>query len=254
MNHRFADKAVLITGAGSGIGRACAQRFAAEGASICAVDRDLEAARTTVANLEGAGKKFAVGMDVALPSSVDAGFAQGLEGLGSVDVVVNSAGIREIVSCLELSADEWTRVISVNLTGTFLVSQVAARHMVERQRGGKIVNLASVAGLTAVPNRAAYVASKHGVVGLTKEMALELGPHNIQINAVCPGVVQTSMTADYFDDPARISALEKVHVAGRWAQPEEIANVIAFLASAEAAFITGSTYPVDGGFLAGRIF
>ena len=126
--------------------------------------------------------------------------------------------------------------------------------MIAQGRGGKIVNLASVAGLVGVPNRAAYVSSKHAVVGLTKEMAMELAEHDIQVNAVAPGVVETGMTAGYFDDPSVVASLRRLHPAGRWAQPEEIANLILFLASAEAHFITGATYPIDGGFMAGKSF
>ena len=153
---------------------------------------------------------------------------------------------------LNYHSAEWQRVIATNLTGTFLCSQAVAQYLVKQGKGGKIVNLASVAGLMAVPNRAAYVASKHAVVGLTKEMALELADKNIQVNAVAPGVVRTSMTESYFDKPDVIEGLKKAHPAGRWAQPEEIANLILFLASPEAEFVTGATFPIDGGFSAGK--
>ena len=126
--------------------------------------------------------------------------------------------------------------------------------MVGQGRSGKIVNLASVAGLMAVPNRAAYVSSKHAVVGLTKEMAMELGDKNIQVNAIAPGVVETAMTASYFGNTELVASLKKVHPAGRWAQPEEIAGLILFLASDKADFITGATFPIDGGFAAGKAF
>jgi meso-butanediol dehydrogenase/(S,S)-butanediol dehydrogenase/diacetyl reductase len=174
--------------------------------------------------------------------------------LGRINILVNSAGVREIVPFLQLPFAEWQRVISVNLTGTFLCGQAVARHMVERGEGGKIVNLASVAGLMAVPNRAAYVSSKHAVVGLTKEMALELADKGIQVNAVAPGVVRTSMTESYFDKPDILEGLKRAHPAGRWAQPQEIANLILFLASSEADFVTGATFTIDGGFAAGKGF
>lgn len=251
MSGRFAAKRVVITGAGSGIGRACAERFASEGATVCALDIDRESAQRTADNL-GAGH-LAASLDVTDAAEITRVIGE-LAAHGLPDILINSAGIREIVSCLELDPGQWAQVIAVNLTGTFLVSQAVARQMVDRGTGGKIVNLASVAGLTAVPNRAAYVASKHGVVGLTKEMAMELGPHNIQVNAVGPGVVETGMTAGYFDDEALAASIRKMHSAGRWAQPHEIAAVICFLASNEADFITGATYPVDGGFLAGKGF
>ena len=180
---------------------------------------------------------------------------QAVAGLGSLDVLINSAGVREIVPFLELPAEEWLKVIGTNLTGTFLCSQAFAQHLIaqgKENKGGKIINLSSVAGLMGVPNRAAYVASKHGVVGLTKEMSMELADKNIQVNAIAPGVVETAMTAGYFDNPAIVASLKKAHPAGRWAQPEEIARLMLFLASEDADFMTGATIPIDGGFVAGK--
>jgi meso-butanediol dehydrogenase/(S,S)-butanediol dehydrogenase/diacetyl reductase len=252
---RFTNKCILVTGGGSGIGRAVCLAFAREGANIGVADVNRESAESTVYEV----KKFdrqavALQVDVADPESVQTMVKQATAALGGLDVLVNSAGVREIVPFLLLPFAEWQRIISINLTGTFLCSQAVAQYLVTQGRGGKIVNLASVAGLTAVPNRAAYVSSKHAVVGLTKEMALELADKNIQVNAVAPGVVRTSMTESYFDKPQVIDGLKKAHPAGRWAQPEEIANLILFLASPEADFITGATFPIDGGFMAGKSF
>jgi meso-butanediol dehydrogenase/(S,S)-butanediol dehydrogenase/diacetyl reductase len=252
---RFTNKCVLVTGGGSGIGRAVCLAFAREGANIGVADVNRESAESTVYEV----KKFerqavALQVDVADPESVQTMVKQATAALGGLDVLVNSAGVREIVPFLLLPFAEWQRIISINLTGTFLCSQAVAQYLVTQGRGGKIVNLASVAGLTAVPNRAAYVSSKHAVVGLTKEMALELADKNIQVNAVAPGVVRTSMTESYFDQPQVVEGLKKAHPAGRWALPEEIANLIVFLASPEADFITGATFPIDGGFMAGKSF
>ena len=252
---RFANTRVLVTGAGSGIGRATCLAFGKEGAALAVADVNLEAAQASVDTLADAGAKaVAVQLDVTRPDSVTAAVDHAVGALGGLDILVNSAGVREIVAFLELDFAEWQRVIATNLSGTFLCSQTVARRMIAQGRGGKIVNLASVAGLVGVPNRAAYVSSKHAVVGLTKEMAMELAEHDIQVNAVAPGVVETGMTAGYFDNPNVVASLRRLHPAGRWAQPEEIANLILFLASAEAHFITGATYPIDGGFMAGKSF
>jgi meso-butanediol dehydrogenase/(S,S)-butanediol dehydrogenase/diacetyl reductase len=252
---RFENKRVLVTGAGSGIGQATCLAFAREGAAVAGADMNLEAAQETAQKVTAmGGKAAALQLDVTQPDFVNAVVKRTENELGGIDILVNSAGVREIVAFLELDFAEWQRVISTNLNGTFLCSQAAARQMIAQGQGGKIINLASVAGLVGVPNRAAYVSSKHAVVGLTKEMAMELAEHDIQVNAIAPGVVETGMTAGYFDDPHVVESVRKLHPARRWAQPEEIANLILFLSSAEAHFITGATYPIDGGFMAGKSF
>ncbi len=250
---RFENTGILITGAGSGIGRAASLAFAEEGAAIAVADLRLEAAQATASAVEELGRTaVALQVDVTQPDSVQAMVERAVAGLGSLDVLINSAGVREIVPFLELPAEEWLKVIGTNLTGTFLCSQAVAQHLIAQNKGGKIINLSSVAGLMGVPNRAAYVASKHGVVGLTKEMGMELADKHIQVNAIAPGVVETAMTAGYFDNPAIVASLKKVHPAGRWAQPEEIARLMLFLASEDADFMTGATIPIDGGFVAGK--
>lgn len=250
---RFQDRAVLVTGGGSGIGQQVCYAAAAEGAKVAVGDLDLERAQATAAEIgKRKGEAHAFSVDVADPESA-AQFVEAAEtALGRLDVLVNSAGIREIVSVLDLSFEEWRRVIDVNLSGTFLTSQAFARRLVNQDKPGQIVNLASTLGLMAAPKRAAYTASKHGVVGLTRQMALELGEKRIRVNAVAPGVVRTPLTERYFQDPAYAQAIRDIHALGRWAEPQEIANAILFLAAEENGFITGSILTVDGGWTIGK--
>jgi NAD(P)-dependent dehydrogenase (short-subunit alcohol dehydrogenase family) len=250
---RFQDRGVVVTGGGSGIGQQVCYAASAEGARIAVGDLDLERAEATAAEIRRRkGEAYAFQVDVANPTSA-AGFIEAAEAsLGRLDVLVNSAGIREIVSVLDLSFEEWQRVINVNLTGTFLPSQAFARRIVQQGKTGQIVNLASTLGLMAAPNRAAYTASKHGVVGLTREMALELGDKGVRVNAVAPGVVRTPLTERYFQEPAYAQAIRDIHALGRWAEPDEIARAILFLADETNGFITGTILTVDGGWTIGK--
>jgi meso-butanediol dehydrogenase/(S,S)-butanediol dehydrogenase/diacetyl reductase len=172
--------------------------------------------------------------------------------LGRLDVLVNSAGVREIVSVLELSLEEWNRVMGINVTGTFLCSQAFARAVIAQGRKAAIVNLASTLGMVAAPNRAAYTASKHAVVGLTKEMGMELGDKGIRVNAVGPGVIRTPLTERYFQDAEYVRRIKGLHALERWGEPDEVAKAILFLASDDASFCTGTTLMVDGGWTAGK--
>jgi len=250
---RFQDQAVLVTGGGSGIGRQVGLSAAREGGRIAIGDLDGERAAAVAAEIRAAGGEAqGFALDVADPDSV-AQFVTGAEtALGRLDVLVNSAGVREIASVLDLPLAEWQRVVTINLTGTFLASQAFARRLVAQGKPGRIVNLASTLGLMAAPNRAAYTASKHGVVGLTKEMALELGDRGIRVNAVAPGVIRTPLTERYFQDPEMAATIRGLHATGTWGEPDDIARAILFLAEEGNGFMTGSVLAVDGGWTTGK--
>ncbi len=249
---RFKDQGVLITGAGSGIGRETAFEFAGEGGVVACADVDIEMAkRTTEEITKKGGRAHAFVCDVTKPQSVTACVDAAAKTIGRLDVLLNSAGIREISPVLELSHEQFQKVMDVNVTGTFLMSQAFGRHLVKAGKGGAIVNIASTLGVTAAPNRAAYTASKHAVVGLTKEMAMELGAKGIRVTAVGPGVTRTPLTERYFQDADMAARIKDIHAIGRWGEAREIARAILFLASADASFVTGTTLMVDGGWTAG---
>lgn len=250
---RFEGQGVIVTGGGSGIGRQTCLEFAAEGAGVAVADLDLASAERVVEEIAGAGGNGqAIAVDVTDPDSVNAMVADAASGLGGLDVLVASAGIREIVPALELSLEEWKQVIDVDLTGVFLCCQAFARNLVAKEREGCIVNLASVAGVQAAPNRVAYTAAKHAVVGLTKALAMEFGELGIRVNAVGPGVIRSPLTERYFQDADVAEHIRGMHALNRWGLPLEIAKAILFLASADASFCTGTTLLVDGGMTAGK--
>jgi NAD(P)-dependent dehydrogenase (short-subunit alcohol dehydrogenase family) len=246
--NRLEGKRVLITGGASGIGAATAARFLQDGAQVCVLDRDPEGGRRIQEELPALSGVL-VG-DVRDYARVEEAFEEAVENMGGVDVVINNAGISIRHDFLDITPEEWERVISVNLTGVFYVAQVAARHMMGSD-GGVILNTASTNGIIGIPYYSDYNASKAGVIELTRSMALELAP-KVRVNAVAPGYVLTPMQrAEYTDE-----MLEKVNrkiPLKRHAQPEEIAALFAFLASDDAAYITGHIYPIDGGELAGGL-
>jgi len=241
-------KTVLVTGGASGIGAATAARFLEEGARVCVLDRDAHGAsliRKELPHLSGA-----LLCDVAHLDQVQAAFAEALKLMGGVDVLINNAGISIRQPFLEITPEEWARVIAVNLTGNFYMAQTAARHMVHRG-GGVILNTASTNGIVGYPYYAGYNAAKAGVIELTRSMALELAPA-VRVNAVAPGYVLTPMQrAEYTDE--MLEAVNLKIPLKRHARPEEVAALFAFLASDDAAFITGHVYTLDGGEIAGGL-
>lgn len=241
-------RTAVVTGGGSGLGRRIAERFADAGATVVVVDRDAEAATVVAAGLSGAGHD-ARGLDVADEGAVAVAFRE----LPALDVLVNSAGIREISPPLELDEREWRRVIDVNLTGTFLCAQAAARRMVE-QGSGSIVNVASITGLRGFAQRPAYSASKAGVVGLTRSLGQDLAPDGVRVNAICPGLVVTPMTAKYMEDDRFVADLGKSIPMARPGTADDIADAALFLAGPMSKYVTGIALPVDGGFTAAGTF
>jgi NAD(P)-dependent dehydrogenase (short-subunit alcohol dehydrogenase family) len=250
---RLAGKVAVITGAASGIGAATARRFAAEGAAIAGWDlaKPADAAWGEIRSLAPATSFHEV--DVRDEPSVAAAAAATLERHGRIDVLVNAAGVVGFGSAHQLAVEEFERVIDINLKGSFLTAKHVLPGMLERQQGG-IIHVASVEGLVGISGQVAYNASKGGVVLMTKNMALDYSPLGVRVNCVCPGGVDTPMTAMLKQEPLRpiLDKLRKAHALGRFAQPEEIANAILFLASDEASFVTGSALVVDGGYTAGH--
>jgi len=249
------DRVALVTGAGSGIGREVAELFAAEGARIAALDRSPEAGEGLVASLRerSAGEPLFVEVDVRSAAEVEAALRRVTEATGRVDVLVNSAGVREIGDVYSLPPEEWENVIAINLSGTFYCCQAAARSMRETG-GGSIVNLSSVGGLTGLSHRPAYSAAKHGIVGLTKSLARDLAPAGIRVNALCPGVIRTPLTEQYFADDGFERELEVTVPLRRHGTTADVAQAALYLASDMSAYVTGVALPVDGGFLAEKSF
>jgi meso-butanediol dehydrogenase/(S,S)-butanediol dehydrogenase/diacetyl reductase len=241
-------KRVLITGGASGIGAATAERFLEEGALVCIIDRDARANEEIARKLP---KLCGIlHGDVSVVEDVRSSFAAAVEKMGGVDVLINNAGISIRRPFLEITPDEWDKVLAVVLTGNFYVAQAAARHMVERG-SGVILNTASTSGNMGYPYYAGYNAGKAGVMALTRSMALELAP-KVRVNAVAPGYVLTPMQlAEYTDE--MIAKVNRKIPMGRHARPEEIAALFAFLASDDAAFITGHIYTIDGAETAGGL-
>jgi NAD(P)-dependent dehydrogenase (short-subunit alcohol dehydrogenase family) len=246
----FQNKVVLVTGGGSGIGRATALLFAQQGAGVVVTDIDEPAAESVAEEIRGAGgEALALRVDVSNSEDVGRMVARALERFGGVDISIHSAGTGGMdAPTAEHTEDVWRRVLDVNLTGTWLCMKHVIPAMLQRG-GGAIVNVASVAGLIGFPKHAAYAASKHGVVGLTRTAALEYGRHGIRINAVCPGFTRTPMVTDQMlggSAEAEQQLAARVPL-GRLAAPEEIAAAIIYACSDGAGFMIGHTLVLDGG-------
>ncbi|MBM3278228.1 MAG: glucose 1-dehydrogenase [Candidatus Handelsmanbacteria bacterium] len=248
---RLSDTVALITGAGSGIGRATAELFAREGARVVVADLRLERAEETVGRIEAAGgKALALAADVSFKDQVERMTAQALTTCGRVDVLVNCAAVASGDDILHIEEEEWDLNLRVVLKSVYLCCRAFLPGMIER-RGGAIVNVSSVNGLSGLSEEA-YSAAKAGVINLTRNLAIKYGHHQVRANAICPGTVRTPIWGPVVQkDPQIFEKLSKWYPLGRVGEPEDIARAALFLASPEASWITGEVLNVDGGLMAG---
>lgn len=256
MSGRFDGKVALVTGGASGIGLAAVRRLVADGAAVAVADRDAEridAALDEIKGEVGAGASLlALPGDVTDPSTPAALVAATVDAFGRLDIAVNNAGTSGTYASLpDQTLDDWSAVLAVNLTSVFLGMQAQIPAMIASGDGGSVVNVASDAGLMGFARLPAYVASKHGVVGLTKAIALEYARKKVRVNAVCPGSIRTPMLAAFTGgDQAALESMGTMSPIGRLGEPEEIAAAISWLCSDDAVFVTGTALPVDGGVMA----
>jgi NAD(P)-dependent dehydrogenase (short-subunit alcohol dehydrogenase family) len=245
-NDRFTDKVVLITGAASGIGRAAAVAFAAEGARVAILDRSADTLEAVHSSLKNAGSEvLTIACDVSSPDQVEAAIKQVVDRFGRLDIAFNNAGVENKAAPVhEIDLAEWDRILGINLRGTFICMKHELAQMV-KQGGGVVVNTSSGAGIRGVEGGAGYAASKHAIIGLTRSAALDYAKQNIRVNAVLPGNIETPMMDRFTGgDIQKAIDLEPV---GRLGKPEEIAEAVLWMASDLGGFVTGAATVIDGG-------
>jgi NAD(P)-dependent dehydrogenase (short-subunit alcohol dehydrogenase family) len=242
-----AGKTVMITGASAGLGRHFARVLAAGGAKVALAARRRDRLRALMTELEGAGHHaVAVEMDVTSGQSIREAFRCAADGLGPIDITINNAGVSIVKPALEMPETDWDQVMNTNLRGAWLVAQSAAQALVAAGRGGSIVNIASILGLRTIGQVAPYNAAKAGLIHLTRVLAMEWARHNIRVNAIAPGYIETEMNSDFWSTPAGKRLIERIPQR-RIGKPEDLDGALLLLASDASAFITGSTIVVDGG-------
>lgn len=245
------NKVALVTGAASGIGRATALAFAREGAHVVVSDTDIQGGNETVEQIAAQnGNALFVQTDVSVSTEVQHLIQQTIDRYGRLDYACNNAGIGgEAALTADYSEESWNKVISINLTGVWLCMKYEIRQMLE-QGGGSIVNMASILGWVGFQTAPAYVASKHALLGLTKNAAIEYGKQNIRVNAVCPAFIRTPLIEKTMSEEQIAQVLTPLHPMGRIGTPEEVAELVIWLCSDKASFVTGGAYLVDGGYVA----
>ncbi len=249
----FDSQVVIVTGGGSGIGRACCRLFAERGAQVAVVDLNQKRATKTADEItRQGGKARSFPADVTSAQDAEKVVRDVVAAFGGLHALVNNAGILRYGTVVTTSEETWDEVLRVNLTGAFLMSKYALPELV-RQGGGAIVNVGSVQSCAAVANSVAYVASKHGMLGLTRSLAVDHGDENIRANCVCPGAIDTPMFRWGVSQSARpeetLATDRQMHALNRLGKPEEVAQVVVFLASEEASFVSGAAYYVEGGLM-----
>lgn len=251
MEKLFARKVALVTGGGSGIGRAAALAFAREGAKVAVVDIVEDGGFATVASIEEAGgNAIFIHCDVAKRTDIEAMVKAVVGAYGRLDYAFNNAGIGPVISTLACTEEEWDSVNTINLRGVWLCMKCEIPEML-KQGGGSIVNTASVSGIIGTPGHSPYTAAKHGVIGITKVAALEYAKLGIRVNAVCPAVIKTPMADKALaDNPEVVKMWEASHPMGRIGEPREVAEAVIWLCSDNASFITGQALAIDGGLTA----
>ena len=242
------NKSALITGGGSGVGRAIAEHFAGEGAHVAVADINRTSTEETVQNIQAKdGVACAIEVDVSNPAEVTVMIDRTVNELGNLNIIVNSAAIARVQKFLDITLEDWNEMLAVNLTGVFLCAQSAARYMKKSGGGGRIINISSVNGQRAVTGRGAYTVAKGGLEMMTRIMAAELGEWNITVNSIAPAPVDTPMIKKMHTQSTR-EEWYRVLPIKRYAQPEEVAHAAAFLASDSSGYISGHTLNIDGGF------